>query len=131
MDNLCKSCSGLLSDFNEEDIIAEGFCPHCVDKQGKLKSYKDILDGMIEYIEEDHPEISEDKKLDQAVTWLREGPIWGEKFVGSATMQALEEAHLREIVEVLPSNPAEDIVKIVFYRTELDTVLEALKSRLV
>ncbi|MCA9374951.1 hypothetical protein KC622_01325, partial [Candidatus Dojkabacteria bacterium] len=50
---------------------------------------------------------------------------------GSATMQALEEAHLREIVEVLPSNPAEDIVKIVFYRTELDTVLEALKSRLV
>ena len=78
---LCKSCSGPLSDFKKEDIIKEGFCPYCVDKSGNLKSYGEVLDGMLEYIKTDHKEIKKSKQLSTAQTWLSEGEVWKEKFV--------------------------------------------------
>ncbi len=78
---VCKSCSGPLDDFNEKEIKKEGFCPYCVDKQGKLKSYGDILAGMLEYIESEHTEIDKDDRLSTAQKWLQEGEIWKERYV--------------------------------------------------
>jgi hypothetical protein len=78
---VCKSCSGPLDDFHKDEIIKEGFCPYCVDQKGNLKSYSKILDGMLEYIENEHHDIPEDEKLSTAQKWLREGEIWNEKYV--------------------------------------------------
>ncbi|MBD3329548.1 hypothetical protein GF357_03575 [Candidatus Dojkabacteria bacterium] len=78
---LCKSCSGRLSEFNDEEIIADGFCPYCVDEKGNLKNYGDILQMMIEYIEQEHVEIDKKERLSTAQKWLREGEVWKDKFI--------------------------------------------------
>lgn len=78
---ICKSCSGPLNEFSKESIIKDGFCPYCVDRNGNLKSYGEILLGMLKYIESDHPEIKESEKLKTAQKWLKEGEVWRNKFV--------------------------------------------------
>lgn len=131
MNKLCKSCSGPLDGYQKDEILAEGLCPHCVDQQGHLKGYQEILEGMIEYIEQDHPEVPEEKKLEQAVTWLREGPIWGEKFTGKAVKEVLENVSLGKLLEIRkPSDSENGLIHFEFYRTELEKVQAALKVRL-
>jgi hypothetical protein len=80
---ICKSCSGQLDDFDEKDIKKEGFCPYCVDKQGQLKSYGDVLAGMLEYIEAEHSEIDKKDRLSTAQKWLQEGEVWKERYVSN------------------------------------------------
>jgi len=88
--DVCKSCSGPLDDYNKKEIIRDGFCPYCVDKSGNLKSYADVLTGMLEYIQSDHPEISEKDKVATANKWLREGEVWSQTFTGCIIEESLE-----------------------------------------
>ncbi len=77
---VCKSCSGELDEFQKDEIIKEGFCPYCVDRQGKVKSYGDILEGMLEYIRLEHKEIEKKDRLLTAHQWLAESEVWKEKY---------------------------------------------------
>lgn len=96
--HLCKSCSGPLDEFPKEEIIKEGFCPYCVNKEGTLKSYGDILKGMLEYIKAEHKEIKERDHLSTAQKWLREGEVWKDKFVSNdIVIDSFRDGNLREI----------------------------------
>jgi len=79
MSKLCKSCSGPVN----KESKSKDFCSYCIDKKGEVKGYKDILDGMIYYIKNEHKEIRKEKRLDQAQKWLKEGKYWGKKFVNN------------------------------------------------
>lgn len=95
---LCKSCSGPLKDFHNDEITQDGFCPYCVDEKGNLKCYGDILDGMIEYIESDHPEIAKADRLNTAEKWLSEGEVWSKKFVtDNVVIDSIREGDLKRI----------------------------------
>lgn len=95
---LCKSCSGPLSDYKNEQLKHPDFCPYCVDDEGKLKSYGDILASMIDYIKHDHKEIPQDKQLDTAEEWLKEGPVWKEKFVTKeVVIEGVREQNIKDI----------------------------------
>lgn len=73
---VCKSCSGPLDDFKSKDLKNPDYCPYCVNEQGEVKDYKDILDIMIDYIKQDHPEIKEDEQLKTAKKWVNESDLW-------------------------------------------------------
>jgi ribosomal protein S18 acetylase RimI-like enzyme len=77
----CKSCGGPVKDYPGKKVVNPDFCPYCVDEQGKLLGYKEIVETMIEYIKEDHKEIPAKKRLDTAQKWLGENPAWKKKFV--------------------------------------------------
>lgn len=110
MDNkkLCKSCSGPLSDFKKDEMIAEGFCPYCVDESGKLRCYDEVLKGMLDYIQSDHPEISEKDQKTTAEKWLLEGEIWGQVFKGCIIEESLEDKTLLKLCEITDSTVGHD-----------------------
>lgn len=101
---LCKSCSGPLSDFKKEEIVKEGFCPYCVDKSGELKCYDEVLKGMLAYIESDHPEISHKDQKPTAEKWLLEGEIWGQIFEGYIIEESLEDKKFLDLCKIINTN---------------------------
>jgi hypothetical protein len=114
---LCKSCSGPLEDSNQEDIVNPDFCPYCVDEKGKLRGYKEILEGMIEYIQSDHPEVQKEDQYKQAVEWLEEGPIWGELWTGTVINESLENKLFSDKQKQILIEKFRDIIRIVSART--------------
>lgn len=115
---LCKSCSGPLDEFSKEEIIMEGFCPHCVDKKGEVKSYGEVLKGMIEYIQAEHKEIEEKHQLSKAQEWLREGEVWKEKFLDEElVIDVIRKGHLREIFKN-NQNYKHNCLKCMYYQDE-------------
>src|SRR5690349_13527974 len=103
---LCKSCSGPLSDFDPKDLIHPEFCPYCVNEKGQVKSYKDVLDQMIEYIESDHPEIH--NKEEKAHEWLHEGPVWSQKFRAIIIEESLENTDLLKLGTILKTETVDE-----------------------
>lgn len=95
---LCKSCGGPLSDFDKNEIINPDYCPYCVDEKGKLKSYKDIIDGMISYIKNDHKEITPKNRIITAQKWLSEAPAWKNKFIDKdIVIEDIREQNFKDI----------------------------------
>lgn len=95
---VCKSCCGPLDEFPKKDIKKEGFCPYCVDEKGELKSYGDILDGMIKYISAEHKEIADKDKLSTAQKWLSESQIWQKKFVRKdVVIEDVREQNIKDV----------------------------------
>lgn len=142
-EHLCKSCSGPLDEFKPEEIIKEGFCPYCVDVQGNLKSYGDILDGMLAYIEADHPEISEEEKLPTAKKWLREGEVWGQVFSGVIIEESLEDKGILDKCKIISTKVAHDdnpetnagepkwtLHTVEVSRADVEEIVEFLKQNL-
>jgi hypothetical protein len=96
--DVCKSCSGPLDEYSNEEIIAEGFCPYCVNRKGKLKSYDDILEGMLAYIQKEHEEIDKHDQLSTAEKWLSEGEVWKDKFISqNIVVDNVREENIEEI----------------------------------
>lgn len=95
---ICKSCGGPVKDYPGMKVINPDFCPYCVDEQGELKSYKDVVDLMIEYLEQDHKEIPASKRLDTAQKWLSEAPAWENKFVKKdIVIEDVREQNMKDI----------------------------------
>lgn len=105
---LCKSCSGPLDEFDKSKVIKEGFCPYCVDSKGELKSYAEIMDGMIEYIISDHPEVPQSKRKLMAKEWLEEGPVWREVYTGLIIEESLEDKAILKEVKVEKTEVADE-----------------------
>lgn len=110
MDNpkLCRSCSGPLSDYKPEEIIKDGFCPYCVDKRGNLKCYDEVLKGMLDYIQSDHPEISQNDRKPTAEKWLLEGEVWGQVFKGCIIEESLENKDLLKLCKITQTKVEKD-----------------------
>lgn len=105
---LCKSCSGPLNEYSKKDLKNPDFCPYCVDKMGNLKDYKDILEGMINYIQNDHPEIKEENRTEKAVEWLKEGPVWGEIWTGVIIEESLNDNSVLDKVKIEKTEVSEE-----------------------
>jgi hypothetical protein len=139
MTKLCKSCSGPLNEFDPKDLIHPDFCPFCVDEKGEIKSYKDILDVMIEYIQSDHPEVKEENREEKAKEFLLEGPVWSEEWSGTIIEESLEDKSILKDLEVLSSeesiddDPAQNhgfptwtIIKVKVKRIDIEEVVRDL-----
>lgn len=95
---ICKSCGGPVKEFDGMKVVNSDFCPYCVDEQGELKSYKDIVDLMIDYLKEDHKEIPARKRLDTAQKWLSENPAWEKKFINrNVVIENVREQNIKDI----------------------------------
>ena len=115
---VCKSCSGPLDEFAKEEIIREGFCPYCVDKKGEVKSYDEVLKGMIEYIQNEHKEIDKQDQLSKAQEWLREGEVWREKFLDEdLVIDVIRKGHLKDIFQN-NENYKHNCLKCMYYQDE-------------
>jgi hypothetical protein len=136
----CKSCGGPVKDYPDKKVVNPDFCPYCVDEQGELLGYKEILDSMISYIKSDHPDIKKEKRVDKANEWLREGPIWGEKFSGVIIQESLKNKRILRFVRILKKELADgldpelhggfstwNLLHVEFFRTELDKIIEILQ----
>lgn len=144
VNNLCLSCSGPLSDFRSEEIDKHpGFCPNCVDEKGRLKTYMEILEGMIDYIKNDHPEIADEKQVPQAEKWLEEGPIWGEFWQGTIIEESLENVDILKLLEIVSTEksinndqdknhgfPTWTLHKVRFTRLTLEKIIDQLSTAL-
>jgi hypothetical protein len=81
-------------DYPDAKVVNPDFCPYCVDSKGELKCYDEILDGMISYIKNDHPDIVGDKQLETAQKWLEDGPVWGEIWQGTIILESLSKTEI-------------------------------------
>lgn len=96
--HICKSCGGPLEEFKPDDI-KNGMCPYCVNENGKVKDYKDILDNMIDYITQEHPEIKQESRQKAAQDMLEEeSEIWGQKFHGQIIAESLSIPQVLKLV---------------------------------
>jgi len=97
----CKSCDGPLDEFNKKDLIHPDFCPYCVNRKGNVKSYKDIIDMMIDYIKTEHKEIPQAKRLPTAQKWLRKTPVWRKKFVAKdIVIEDIRDENIKDIPQM-------------------------------
>ena len=95
---LCQSCGGPIKDYPDKKVVNEDFCPFCVDEKGELKGYKDIVDLMIEYLEEEHKEIPNEKRLQTAQEWLSENPSWSKKYITKeVVIEDVREQNVKDI----------------------------------
>jgi hypothetical protein len=141
--HICKSCGGPLEDFKPDDV-KNGMCPYCVNENGKVKDYKDILDNMIDYITQEHPEIKQESRKQAAQEMLEEeSEIWSQKFTGQIiaeslnSPQALKLMTTKKVSESVDENAESNhgfkvwhIHDVEFPRTRLVDVLATLKEDL-
>lgn len=142
MQDLCYSCGGPLDQFDQDKVVNH-LCPYCADENGNVRSYGDILEGMIEYITKEHPEIKESDRAVQAQKWLEEGPIWGAIWKGVVIAECLENEDILEQVKITgteksdmkddPDNGGYDIWTLHEFeikRSGLDDFVNLLKSNI-
>ena len=97
-DKLCESCGGPVKDYPDRKVVNPDFCPYCGDEKGELRSYKDIVEMMIEYLEDEHKEIPANKRLDTAQKWLSDAPAWKKKFVSrDVVIEDVREQNIKDI----------------------------------
>lgn len=135
MSNLCKSCGAPLSDFKQEQVKGE-FCPYCVNRVGKLKKYKDVLTGMIEYIKDAHPEITEANRASSADEMLRkEGVVWTQEFLGVVMDDQVK--NIDKLFSVLKEKKLAKLTKsekgffIKVERADIDYLVKIVKKHLL
>lgn len=75
-EEICKSCGAHLDEFGPSKIIRKGFCPYCVDSEGKIKPYDEVLEGMIKYIEEEMPQVNVKDREEKANEILLGCALW-------------------------------------------------------
>lgn len=138
---LCKSCGGPVDNHIHKD---KGFCSYCVNEKGYLKTYSDILDGMINYIKTDHKNIKEEDRLKVAKEMLEKDSIsWNEIFTGVIIEESLNNKELLKLFKITKTvieqnndpitNAGEKIWTlhtVEIKRSNLDKALELLKKSL-
>ncbi len=95
---ICKSCGGPVKNYGDKKVVNPDFCPYCVDKKGELKGYKDIINIMISYLESEHKEIPESKRIDTIQKWLKEAPAWKDRFISKDVLiEDVREQNFKDI----------------------------------
>jgi len=120
MSKLCKSCGGPVKDYPGKKVVNPDFCPYCCNEQGVLKSYKDIVDLMIEYLELEHKEVKKEKRADTAREWIKENPAWKDKYLSSDVV--IEDVRETSFKDIPAMNDKYDCKKCMYYQTGPSTI---------
>jgi len=119
MSKKCKSCGGPVKDYPSKKVVNPNYCPYCCDKKGELKSYRDIIDMMIDYLEDEHDEIRAKDRANTARKWLRKNPAWKEKYVGEdVVIENIRENNFKDIPAMSDKH---DCQKCMYYQSEKGT----------
>ncbi|MBN2015836.1 hypothetical protein JW766_03305 [Candidatus Dojkabacteria bacterium] len=140
---ICKSCGGPVKDYPDKKVLNPEFCPYCVDEQGDLLGYRQIVESMILYIKNDHPEIKPKDRHSKAETMLKETEIWGERFTGVIIKESLKSDNVLNYVKIVKEEVSKDnnpetnggyptwhLLYVEFFRPQLEDVLGCLKKDL-
>jgi len=73
----CLSC-GMPLNMPDVKGMAEGYCKHCTDEGGKLKSREEIKAGIAQWIKSWQSGISDEQALDRAEHYMKAMPEWAE-----------------------------------------------------
>ncbi len=120
MSKICKSCGGPIKDYHGKKVVNPDFCPYCCNEKGELKSYKDIIDLMINYLESEHKEVELNEREETARKWIGENPAWKDKYVNKDVV--IEDVRETNFKDIPAMSKKYDCKKCMYYQTGQSTI---------